>query len=306
MRRHSPLRFVVVLPSLLALTGCSRRLGVESAPPAPAEPAMAYRMASNAEAGAVQVAGEAPATGSQPNVAGAPGAWDQLKLIRTGRIEIEVESAEEAIAELGRLATGSGGFVAGTELRADDGGRASGTITLKVPSERYDAALAGLRRLGKVRSESSSVEDVTKAYADLETRLSVKRRTEERLRALLGSHTGELSDLLEVERELDRVVGEVEQLQGERRYYDQRIALSTLVVALWEPHAMVRPSALTPIREALRESLAVLASSVAFLIYALVFLLPWSLLVLAVVALVRRWRRRRAARAEVETQSSSG
>ena len=301
MNRHSPLRFAVVLPFVLVLAACARKVAVESEPFAMAVPAEASRSASGEEAGIL-----ASPTSSANAPAGGEAAWAQLKLIRTGRIEIEVESVEEAIAELGRLATGSGGFVAGTELRADDGGRASGTITLKVPSDRYDAALADLRRLGRVRSESSSVEDVTKAYADLETRLSVKRRTEERLRALLGSHTGELSDLLEVERELDRVVGEVEQLQGERRYYDQRIALSTLVVALWEPHAMVRPSALTPIREALRESLAVLASSVAFLIYAFVFLLPWSLLAFAVVALVRRrLRRRRAARAAA-AQSSSG
>ena len=300
-----PFRPLAALVGLVLLAGCARRLaeapGAMAVPPPQAEQARSLAAAGYLSSGA-----EAAPNAAAP-AAPDPGAvWAALKLIRTGRIEIEVDDVGEAIAELERLAAGSGGFVAGTELREDDGGHASGTITLKIPSDRYDAAVAGLRSLGRVRSESSSVEDVTKAYADLETRLAVKRRTEERLRALLATRTGELSELLEVERELDRVVGEIEQLLGERRWYDQRISLSTLVVALWEPRAIVRPSAFTPIREALRDALEVLAASIAFLLYATVFLLPWSLVAWAVVALVRRRLRRRAARrAAASGQSSS-
>jgi len=55
-----------------------------------------------------------------------------------------------------------------------------------------------LKQVGKVERESVVTQDVTKAYADLETRLVVKRQTEERLRHLLTSRTGKLSEVLEV------------------------------------------------------------------------------------------------------------
>lgn len=311
MRRASPLvRSVALVLLAVQLAGCARKMSVEGvAPPMPAPAQSELASLGYVGAAAARSAPAAPEA-AESTTAGAPvrgnqAAWTRLKLIRTGRIEIEVEAVGAAVAELGRLAAAAGGFVAGTELRQDGDGPASGTVTIKLPAERYDATLAALRGLGRVRGESSSVEDVTKAYADLETRLGVKRRTEERLRALLAGHSGELSELLEVERELDRVVGEIEGLLGERRWYDDRVALSTLVVALWEPRSMVRPSAFDPIGEAARDALEVLAASVAFLIYAVVFLAPWSLVALVVVALVRRRRRRRAALAAASAEGAS-
>ena len=42
--------------------------------------------------------------------------------------------------------------------------------------------------------------------------------------------------MLEAERELARVTEEIEQAEGERRFYDQQVALSTLIaVTLQEP-----------------------------------------------------------------------
>ena len=140
---------------------------------------------------------------------------------------------------------------------------------------------------------------MTKAYADLETRLAVKRRTKERLDVLLASRTGSLDQLLKVERELERVVTQIEQMLGEKRYYDQRIAVSTITVSLFEPGTAIRPGAFDPVIDAAREAVGTLAVSIAALIYVAVAAIPWVLLVALLWLLIRRWRRRRrAARAE--------
>ncbi len=294
---------MVVAIASMAVTGCGQKSAhVTVAEPgpmlgAPAEQLQGLGYLGGAADRAASVAPAAPASGDAARGDGAPldAVWAQQKLIRDGRIEVEVESVDEAIAEIGKVAAARRALVAGSEVRLGSDGRKSGSVTLKVPAGSYDGALAGLRELGKVRSETTSTEDVTKAYTDLESRLAVKRRTQERLEALLAGRTGDLSELLQVERELERVVTEIERMVGEQRYYDQRVAVSTIVVALHEPGAVLRPNAFAPVGEALKSALGVLATSLAGLIYFGAAAIPWLVVIWVVVVLLRKvWRKRKA------------
>jgi hypothetical protein len=216
------------------------------------------------------------------------------KLIRTGHLTIEVADFAAAAKRAEAIAKGEGGYVADTNASRGDAGQERGTLTLRVPAERFDVALAALRALGTVRSESVETQDVTKAYADVETRLRVKRETLARLRDILGTRTGKLSDVLDAEREIARVTEEIERLEGERRYYDQQTALSTVAVELYEPEAALRPSILDPIRDAVRRSAELLAQSVAALLVVVFVAVPWVAALLFLVWVVRRVRGRRS------------
>ena len=110
----------------------------------------------------------------------------------------------------------------------DGAGHDRGQITLRIPSDRFDGAVSALKKLGRVKSEAMQTQDVTRAYADLETRLKVKRETATRLREILTRQAGKVAEVLEVEREIARVVEEIEQAEGERRYFDNLISLSTI------------------------------------------------------------------------------
>jgi hypothetical protein len=245
----------------------------------------------------------APAPPVQGKVAGAAEAaeaplaamFTARKLIRTGQLTVEVGAYEEAAARVAAVAQSHGGYVAETQASRGARDRQQGTITLRVPAERFAAAFAALKALGKVRTESIGTQDVTKAYTDLDTRLRVKRDAAERLREILRGRTARLADVLEAERELARLTEEIEQMEGERRFYEQQVALSTITVALQEPQAALEPGAFAPIGEALRESLKVLSASVAGLIYVVVFATPWVLIALMAWRTVRAVRRRRAA-----------
>jgi hypothetical protein len=173
------------------------------------------------------------------------------KLIRTGQISIEVASYQKAAQEVARLTESLGGYLADSHASRSPNGKEAGVATVRIPAERFAQSLAGFKGLGTVLSEKVSAQDVTKAYADLETRLRVKRDTAERLREILRARTAALADVLQVERELARITEEIEQMEGERRYYDQQVAFSTLTVELREPEAIVKPGSFSPIREAL-------------------------------------------------------
>ena len=98
-----------------------------------------------------------------------------------------------------------------------------------------------------------------------------------------------------MERELARVTEEIEQMEGERRFYDHQVALSTIALTLQEPAPAVTTSALSPLGDALRASLEMLSISAAAIVYGLSFSLPWVLVALVSWKLVRMIAARRAA-----------
>lgn len=273
--------------------GCFRRA---AAPPphSEAEPALADRLKAVGHAAESKAASGAEASGGKPQSNSALAAMTaSLKLIRTGQALVEVTSYRQAEQALERLARSLGGYVADSKAERDDQGHEQGTLILRIPAERFSEAISGMAALGTVRSQNVSAQDVTKAYTDLETRLRVKRDTAERLREILKTHTAKLSDVLEAEQALARVVEEIEQAEGERRFYDQQVALSTLTVELREPRTFVKSSAFAPLVEALGTAAEVLATSVAAMVYLVAGAAPWVFVLWILWRLVRMRRGKR-------------
>lgn len=217
--------------------------------------------------------------------------------IRTGELTIEVKSFEKAAEEVGRIAESHGGYLVTSEASRDDEDHREGTLTIRVAADRFSEAFSAIKSLGTVQSEKIGTEDVSKAYTDLQSRLQIKRQTEGRLRDILRTQTGKLSEVLEVERELGRVTEEIESMEGQRRYYDQQVALSTITVRLGEPAAMLKKGVGAPLTRALREALDVFMISLGIIVYATSFLIPWLLIATVLWFLVRIIRRRRRTQA---------
>lgn len=104
--------------------------------------------------------------------------------------------------------------------------------TLRVPAAQLDAVIAELKALGRVTQESQTGEEVTAQFADLEARLGNARNTENRLAELLRNRTGKLSDVLEVEEQVSRVRGEIEQMEAQRKSLVSRVDFATVTVRL--------------------------------------------------------------------------
>jgi hypothetical protein len=216
------------------------------------------------------------------------------KLVRRGNLELEVEDVERLVGTIDSLALSWGGFVADAQVHQNADGHHRASVTLRVPEAEFSAALSALKGLGTVRGHAVTSEDVTKAYFDLETRLAVMREMEARLRELLASNTGKLSEVLQVERELSRVIGQIESMEGEKRYYDRQVSLSTITLTLYEPQALVRASALDPLRRAFMNAVGMFVTSLATLIQLIVVALPWLLVVFLGWAGMKRLRTARA------------
>lgn len=223
-------------------------------------------------------------------------------IAQTASLSIVAANYDEASAAIDRLATEHGGYVEKLDAKAQTGSARELSATLRIPAKQLDGFLADLRKLGHVEEESRGNEEVSAQYVDLQARLKATRATEQRLIELLGTRTGKLSDVLEAERELARVRGEIESMQGENAVLVHRVSYATVEVELSEVYRerLTTDSKGTKIRNALVEGLSnVEDGAVSLLLFVLAFgpsILFWLAILLGPAWLIwRRFRPRREA-----------
>ncbi len=217
------------------------------------------------------------------------------KVIRDGSVDLRIEpgSFGSSAAEIRSIAADLGGYVASGESRIeefDDERYAVGWFTLRIPSDRFDDAVARIENLGERVSSSLSSQDVTEEYVDLEGRLNYWRE-QEAFYARLMEEATTIDDLVTLQTRMQDVLLNIEQIEGRLRYLDGRTEFATLTVGLTEvpdgPIAPVEPTEPAPIAQAFDQAGEVLLSTVAFMIVAGAVVVPFGILALFVFALTR-------------------
>ncbi|MEO6969613.1 MAG: DUF4349 domain-containing protein [Chthoniobacterales bacterium] len=159
---------------------------------------------------------------------------DTRMLIRNAQLDLQVVNFDVAVQRLTLFATEEHGFVSTQSSAKLPNGKLQGTVVVKVAPENLDRFLEKARGLGELKNQTLGTDDVTKAYFDTDARMRNSKRMEERLLDMLKKNTGKVSDLLEVEKELARVRQQIEQMQGELKYYDALVQYATVTVTLAE------------------------------------------------------------------------
>lgn len=254
---------------------------------------------------------EAPQAASAPtDLPQTPGAVDTAvslgpMLIRTGTAMVQVDSLEEGITRVRALAERVGGIVANTSVVTGREEEARATMQLRIPSARFDAAIEGLKPIGKVRSVDVTAEDVGEEFTDVTARVANARRLETRLVELLATRSGKLDDVLAVERELARVREQIERYEGRLRYLRTRVSVSTLTITLHEPRALSGAPGDRPLRDAFGAAWRNFVRTLAAIIASLGWIVPLGIGLYALWRLVRWLRRRDADRAVPQKHSEA-
>jgi hypothetical protein len=166
--------------------------------------------------------------------AAAPTPIDTRKLIRNAQLDLEVKDYQAAVDKIAALTKDAGGYVDTSNSQRGGNGKLQGTVVVKILPEKLDAFLLKLRDLGELKNQALSTEDVTKEYYDTQARLNNSQRMEAQLQDLLKHTNGKVSELLQVERELGRVRGDIEQMQGELKLYDFQVQYATVTISVAE------------------------------------------------------------------------
>lgn len=160
-------------------------------------------------------------------------------VVYNAELYVVVANISDALNRAKAVATAMGGY-----LQAMD----ADSITVKVPATKFDDAIAAMEKLGEVTRKEIKGTDVTEQMQDLQIRLKNAKDMRERLSDLL-KRAEKVEDALKIEKELERVAGEVELLEGKIQYLETNVAFSTLTVHVNSPvpQREITPEARAPI-----------------------------------------------------------
>lgn len=157
-------------------------------------------------------------------------------IARTASLNVSVKEFSAARASVERIVKARQGYISTLNLTTEKGAPQSLEAKLAIPAAQFDAALGELRALGRVAQEQQSSEEVTSQVVDLDARLKNSRETEAQLAEILRTRTGKVGDVLEVEREMARVRGEIESMEAEQKQLRARVAFSSIDLNLSEEY----------------------------------------------------------------------
>jgi len=177
---------------------------------------------------------------------------EDRKIVKTGSMTLEVENITETMDEVAEMADELSGYVVSSYKYEYERG-VSGRIVIRVPFERFEEAFSRLRQLAiAVPYETTTATDVTEEYVDLEAQLSNLLATEAQYLALLEKAEN-VEEMLMVQKELSKVRGEIEQIEGRMKYLEQTSETSLIEVNLQETKGLAEPwSASAALKSAVR------------------------------------------------------
>lgn len=224
----------------------------------------------------------------------------ERKIIRNATFHLALERYETFAQHLESHLKTIRGYIFDLSLSRASRGVSNASLVVKVPSAVFPGFLEWLRKQGEVTYERLTGEDITSQYFDLQTRLHNQKKLEQRLLGLLQQKTASLKDVIAVERELSRVRGQIEQMEGQTRLWNRLVALATihLQIVIKQPYeSLKKPSFAARFRHRIHRSWREFVQFMEDVTLGFATALPWLILALIVIKFWR-WRRKRKANQE--------
>ena len=227
-----------------------------------------------------------------------PPAVTQRKIIRNADLQLETDKPEDAQQKITSIAESKGGFVVESQQSSSDarsGTRDTVTMTVRVPAEKFNEALEEIRKTAsRVRVETVKSDDVTEEFIDIEAQLKAKKALEAQFLEIM-KRADTVEDALNVQRQLAGVRGEIEKIEGRKRFLENQASLSTIKIRLQTPTALTANSEGFGYRlkDAFGDGLDAALTFILGLVSFVIAILPFLILIVLPIYLVIRYVLRR-------------
>jgi|GEM_PF-5094637 len=215
------------------------------------------------------------------------------KLIRTADLTIEVESIPLSVSKITKIVDEVGGYISHSTLSGEEQSQVA-DLTVRIPREHFQECLDRVSLIGKVKNKEVNAEDITEEYIDLEARLHNKKVEEARLLKILDK-AFKVRDILEIENELSRVRGEIEQFEARKRLLSNQVEYSSINITLVPTIKISAPERFWDLGPTVAAAIKMLLTIIKVLIKIVIwlfFLLPfWCIPLLLIWYLWRKFKR---------------
>lgn len=152
-------------------------------------------------------------------------------LILTANISFRSQDPWATADKVRAISSGFGGDVLALS-QTGAGEQRSAVVTIRVPSSRFDDALAQLKQLdGEVLTSNVDAKDVTDQFVDLQARLGAKKAEEQQYLTLLA-RANTVDEVLKVQGALASTRMQIEQLQAQVNSIKTRTDYSTITMSI--------------------------------------------------------------------------
>jgi len=139
-------------------------------------------------------------------------------------LDLSVKNTEDTRSILIEQVNANGGYI----VR-----ESNNQIVARIPAANADNYIEHAKTLGKTENESKTGNDITEQYRNNTIRLDSLKNVRNRYLALL-ERANTVSEILSIERELERVNTEIDLLEGRIRAAEQSVAYSSVTVRFYE------------------------------------------------------------------------
>src|SRR5271168_1452303 len=167
---------------------------------------------------------------------------------------------------------------------------ALGMIRLRIDPDAVEALIDFAASLGKLEHRSTQIEDLADTIQDTQSRIEMLTTYRKQLLELQAKAGTNIDAAIKVASELSTVQGNLEQALGQSAYQTKRTStdIVTIRFSVAEQKVFWRP-----IRDAVRDFFGNLSNGISQAITEVAYILPWLLVVIPGLYLVRfLWRRR--------------
>ncbi|MEL7108289.1 MAG: DUF4349 domain-containing protein [Pseudomonadota bacterium] len=195
-----------------------------------------------------------------------------------------VEPMMAAHTEACRAAGTTKCIVINSNVYSQEEDYASGNLSIRATPDWIESFLGGVDAEteaagGEITQRSTRAEDLTRQIVDTGARLDAQKTLQGRLLNLLETRDGELGDLLQIERELARVTGQIESIEAQLKTLRLRVSMSSLDVSYGTKVPAFSGSRENPLGAAFGDFFYNLSAAIASVITAFAVGLPWILLI---------------------------
>ena len=157
----------------------------------------------------------------------------ERKVIKTGVLEFETNDLVKSKSEIQKALKENKGYIV-NDRESNNTYRKSNYLKLRVPSQNFDKLLSGIASgVDHFDKKEINAKDVTEEFLDVEARLITKKKLEARYQEILVK-ANTVTEILEIERQINNVRGEIESIEGRLNYLKSQISFSTLEVTFYK------------------------------------------------------------------------
>lgn len=155
----------------------------------------------------------------------------------------------------------------------------SASLSLRIAPDGVDKLMEHLRKEGDIVQHRTDSVDKTEAVIDTEAKIKNLTSLRDRLRKMLDTRTGNLKDVLEIERELSKTQAELDSLEGIRKALAQQTENVSISIDFRTRRSIAQRGVFSPVGSAFRDAVRVFAESLAALITFIAAIVPWLVLI---------------------------